>query len=135
MTASQCLTKPPSIERLDGSISIQALQLALLQQEYAPTHPVFSTNPMKSAPIVELAELNAGDQDISSDKVTVGDATSVRVFHGDVDSRFKGESQFRRRLRLRRCRVLHRSTPQQESDIIKSVKCCRRVLIKLLWKT
>lgn len=89
---------------------------------------------MKSASTVELAEVNAGDQDISSDKVTVGDATSVRVFHGDIDSRFKREPRFHRRLLLPRCRALHRSTLRQESDIIKSVKCCRRVWIRLLWK-
>ena len=77
MTAAECLRNGPSIEILENSISISALQFALLQQEYAPNHPVFSKSPMTSAPTAELAELNVGDQEIASDKVTLGDATSV----------------------------------------------------------
>jgi len=79
MTPHELLENTPSLDSLDAAISIQALQFALLQQQYAPTHPVFSKIPLIAAPAVELAEPNVGTSDFGSDKVTVGDATSVTV--------------------------------------------------------
>jgi hypothetical protein len=76
MTPGELLASPPSLEALDASISIRTLQLALLQQQYAPTHPLFSKNPLIITPTAELAGLNVSS-DFGSDKVTLGDATSV----------------------------------------------------------
>jgi hypothetical protein len=76
MTPGQLLQSPPALEELDASISIRTLQLALLQQQYAPNHHLFSKNPLMMTPTAELAGLNVSS-DFGSDKVTLGDATSV----------------------------------------------------------
>lgn len=77
MTAAQVLENAPDIKSLDSAISIRALQLALLQQQYAPTDPLLASNPLIATPTAELAGLNVGGSDFGSDKVTLGDATSV----------------------------------------------------------
>lgn len=80
MTAAQVLENAPDIKALDSAISIRALQLALLQQQYAPNDPLLAGRPLTAAPTAELAGLgglNVGGSDFGSDKVTVGDATSV----------------------------------------------------------
>jgi hypothetical protein len=74
MTTEEVLANAPSLEVLDSAISMRTLQLALLQQQYAPTHPLFSKT---TTPIIELAGLKVGSSEFGSDKVTVGDATSV----------------------------------------------------------
>jgi hypothetical protein len=79
MTASQVLENAPDIKTLDSSISIRSLQLALLQQQYAPTDPLLANNPLIATPTAELAGLNVSGSDFDSDKVTLGDATSVSV--------------------------------------------------------
>jgi hypothetical protein len=77
MTVEEVLAKAPTLEMLDSAISVRTLQLALLQQQYAPNHPLFSKSPITTTPIIELAGLNVGGSEFGSDKVTVGDATSV----------------------------------------------------------
>lgn len=77
MTTEEVLAKAPTLEALDSAISVRTLQLALLQQQYAPSHPLFSKSAMTTTPTAELAGLNVGGSDFGSDKVTVGDATSV----------------------------------------------------------
>ena len=77
MTAAQVLDDMPDIKVLDSAISIRALQLALLQQQYAPNDPLVAGNPLIATPTAELAGLNVGGSDFGSDKVTLGDATSV----------------------------------------------------------
>jgi hypothetical protein len=77
MTAEEVLAKAPTLEVLDSLISVRTLQLALLQQQYAPNHPLFSKSPVTTTPTAEFAGLNVGSSEFGSDKVTVGDATSV----------------------------------------------------------
>jgi hypothetical protein len=77
MTAAQILENAPDVKTLDAAISIRALQLALLQQQYAPNDPLLASNRLIATPTAELADLNVGDSDFGSDKVTLGDATSV----------------------------------------------------------
>jgi len=77
MTAEEVLAKAPTLEVLDSAISVRTLQLALLQQQYAPSHPLFSKSPITTTPTIELAGLNVGGSEFGSDKVTIGDATSV----------------------------------------------------------
>jgi hypothetical protein len=74
MTCDEIQRNAPSLEILEGAISMQKLQLALLQQEYAPNHPLFSNN---SAPKTPNAEFTGGVSDFGSDKVTIGDGASV----------------------------------------------------------
>jgi hypothetical protein len=82
---------------------MRTIQLALLQQQYAPNHPLFSKNPTSTTPTMELAGLNVGSSEFGSDKVTIGDATSVRLPSKPLgDCRFKEDFLF---LHLRRqCR-------------------------------
>ena len=77
MTAEEVLRKAPTLEGLDSTISVRGLQLALLQQQYAPNHPLFSKSPLTNTSTGELAGVNLGESEFGSDKVTVGDATSV----------------------------------------------------------
>jgi hypothetical protein len=70
MTSEEVLNGSPSFEVLDQSIPMRNLQIALLNQQYAPTDPLFAKNPV-------LALGEQGSSDFGSDKVTVGDATSV----------------------------------------------------------
>ena len=77
MTTLEILQNAPRLEALDSAISIRTLQLALLQQQYDPNHPLFSKNPMTTTPTAEFDGLNAGNSEFGSDKVTIGDATSV----------------------------------------------------------
>ena len=77
MTAAKVLDDVPDIKVLDSAISIRALQLALLQQQYAPNDPLVAGNRLIATPTAELAGLNVGGSDFGSDKVTLGDATSV----------------------------------------------------------
>ena len=77
MTAGELLKNAPPLDILDSAISIRTLQLALLQQQYAPNHPLFSKNPVIITPIAELAGMNVGGSEFGSDKVTLGDGTSV----------------------------------------------------------
>jgi hypothetical protein len=79
MTAEEIIRNAPPLDILDSAISIRTLQFALLQQQYAPNHPLFSKNPPTITPTVELAGLNVGGSDFGSDKVTLGDATSVTL--------------------------------------------------------
>jgi len=76
LTADAVLQRAPSVQDLEKGINIRTLQLALLQQQYAPNHPLISNNPTTLTPTAELARLNVGSE-INSDKVTLGDATSV----------------------------------------------------------
>lgn len=76
MTIEEVFTNAPSLEILDSAISLRTLQLALLQQQYAPTHPLFSKT---TAPTIELEGLNMENSEFGSDKVTIGDATSVHT--------------------------------------------------------
>ena len=77
MTPDELLAKAPTLDVLDSAISVRKLQLALLQQQYAPNHPLFSKSPVTSTPTAESADLNVGGSEFGSDKVTIGDATSV----------------------------------------------------------
>jgi hypothetical protein len=77
MTCEEIQHNAPSLEILEEAISMQKLKLALLQQEYAPTHPLFSNNPSSKAPTAEFAGLNVATSDFGSDKVTIGDGASV----------------------------------------------------------
>lgn len=83
MNPAEVLRDAPSLEILESTMSMRTLQLALLQQQYAPNHALFSKSSLNTTPIAELAELNMGGSDFGSDKVTVGDATSVYVW-GDL---------------------------------------------------
>jgi hypothetical protein len=74
MTCEEIQSNAPSLEILEGAISMQKLQLALLQQEYAPSHPLFSNSPTPKTP---NAEFVGGASDFGSDKVTIGDGASV----------------------------------------------------------
>lgn len=77
MTCEEIQRNAPSLGILEEAISMQKLQLALLQQEYAPTHPLFSNNPSSRPPTAEFAGVNAAKSDFGSDKVTIGDGASV----------------------------------------------------------
>lgn len=77
MTTEEIIRNAPTLDILDSAISMRSIQLALLQQEYAPNHPVFSKNPITTTPTLELAGLNVGSSEFGSDKVTIGDAASV----------------------------------------------------------
>jgi hypothetical protein len=77
MNPAEVLQNAPSLEVLEPGISMRTLQLALLQQQYAPSHAIFSKSSLNTTPTAELAELNMGGSEFGSDKVTVGDATSV----------------------------------------------------------
>lgn len=77
MTTEEILRNAPTLDILDAAISMRTIQLALLQQQYAPNHPLFSKNPITTTPTIELEGLNVGSSDFGSDKVTIGDATSV----------------------------------------------------------
>ena len=83
MTAAELLKNAPPLDILDSAISIRTLQLALLQQQYAPNHPLFSKNPVIITPVAELAGMNVGGSEFGSDKVTLGDGTSV-CFSGSM---------------------------------------------------
>lgn len=82
---------------------MRTIQLALLQQQYPPNHPPVSKNQVITTPTIELASLNVGSSEFGSDKVTIGDATSVLpTIRTMGNCRFKEDSLF---LRLRRqCR-------------------------------
>jgi len=73
MTTADVLNRPPSTEVLDQNIPMRNLQIALLNQQYAPTDPLFAKNP-----ILAIGEQTV-ESDFGSDKVTIGDATSVNV--------------------------------------------------------
>lgn len=104
MTTEEVLIDAPTLDILDSAISMRTLQLALLQQQYAPTHPLFSSN-KTTTPTLELAGLNVGDSEFGSDKVTVGDATSVSLHSRRFDCRFKEDYLF---LHLQaQCHALH----------------------------
>jgi len=87
MTAAQVLENAPDIKALDSAISIRALQLALLQQQYAPNDPLLAGRPLTETPMADLSGLeglNVGGSDFGSDKMTVGDATSVSQIYPRV---------------------------------------------------
>ena len=82
MTCDEIQKNAPSLGILEGAISTQKLQLALLQQEYAPSHPVFSNT---STPKIPNAEFAGGTSDFGSDKVTIGDGASVSAPRGVLE--------------------------------------------------
>jgi len=65
------------MEVLEQGISMNTLQIALLQQQYAPNHPLFSKNPNVHPSTIELRGMEIGASDFGSDKVTVGDDATV----------------------------------------------------------
>jgi hypothetical protein len=69
MTGAKAMECVPSREVLTSTISLGKLQLALLEQQYAPTDPIIPNIPQISS--------SGTEDDIRSDQVTVGDATSV----------------------------------------------------------
>jgi hypothetical protein len=69
MTGAKAMECVPSREVLTGTISLGKLQLALLEQQYAPSDPILAKIPQISS--------SGTEDDIRSDQVTVGDATSV----------------------------------------------------------
>ena len=75
MTVPQVLKNVPPLQVLEQAISIRTLQLALLQQQYAPNDPLLVKT--YSSP-TETTTQPSGNRDFDSDKVTVGDATSFR---------------------------------------------------------
>jgi len=130
MTASEVLESAPDIKTLDSSISIRSLQLALLQQQYAPTDPLLANNPLIGTPTAELAGLNVSGSDFGSDKVTIGDATSVSLPHLSpfppnqailiLTTRFKEVYPFR--LPRRRCPVPGQRIRPPGTETIKSAR-------------
>lgn len=95
MTTEHVLANAPTLDILDSAISIRTLQLALLQQQYAPTHPLFSK---ATTATTELVGLNVGGSEFGSDKVTVGDAISVRTAFRPVNSGVDSECVDSRRI-------------------------------------
>jgi hypothetical protein len=77
MTVAEMLASSPSFDVLDSAISMQTLQLALLEQQYVPNHPLFSKSAITATPAADLTGLNVEGSEFGSDKVTVGDTTSV----------------------------------------------------------
>jgi hypothetical protein len=71
MTGEKALLSVLSREILNAMISLTRLQFALLEQQYAPNDPIIAKIPQIN---ISGAE---DDDDVQSDKVTVGDATSV----------------------------------------------------------
>jgi hypothetical protein len=74
MNPEQVLKNIPPLHLLESSISIRTLQLALLQQQYEPNHPLLLNKYTSST---ETAAQPSAMNDFDSDKVTLGDATSV----------------------------------------------------------
>ena len=74
MTCEEIQNNAPRLEILEEAISMQKLQLALLQQEYAPNHPLISNYP-SSRP--HTGEFAGATSDFGSDRVTIGDGASV----------------------------------------------------------
>jgi|SRR5579862_9343064 len=72
MTTAQILERPPDRQALEDAIPMRNLQIALLNQQYAPTDPLFAKHP-----ILNTTGDIPPDSDFGSDKVTLGDATSV----------------------------------------------------------
>lgn len=77
MTTAQVLSNAPTLEILDHSIPMRNLQIALLNQQYAPTDPLFAKNPIVAFQAPDLRVQGGSEGDFGSDKVTLGDATSV----------------------------------------------------------
>ena len=77
MTASEILKNAPSLDVLDAAISMKTLQLALLQQQYAPNHLLFMKIPHRNEQARESVGKFPNNLDFESDKVTIGDAVSV----------------------------------------------------------
>jgi hypothetical protein len=86
----------PSVEALDQVISMSTLQTALLQQQYAPNHPLFSKNPLVHPSTLELRGSEVGTSDFGSDRVTVGDDGTVIPSNIALTNRFKAGSLFLR---------------------------------------
>jgi len=74
MTCEEIQKNAPHLEILEEAISMQKLQLALLQQEYAPNHPLISNYPSSRQ---QAGEFAGATSDFGSDRVTIGDGASV----------------------------------------------------------
>ena len=74
MTCEEIQNNAPRLEILEEAISMQKLHLALLQQEYAPNHPLISNHPSSRA---QTGEFAGATSDFGSDRVTIGDGASV----------------------------------------------------------
>ena len=129
MTTSEVLESAPDIKTLDASISIRSLQLALLQQQYAPTDPLLANNPLIGTPTAELAGLNVSGSDFGSDKVTLGDATSVSLpIYPPSPNRpililtTRSKVVYPFRLPRRRCPVPGQRIQPPETETIKSAR-------------
>lgn len=129
MTAGELLKNAPPLDILDSAISIRTLQLALLQQQYAPNHPLFSKNPVIVTPTAELAGMNVAGSEYGSDKVTLGDATSVCLCDFEVDDRYK--EHFLYRLHRLQCLDPPRLTRPIATGSNKSDKCCPKAWKRL----
>ena len=123
MTAAQVLENAPDIKALDSAISIRALQLALLQQQYAPNDPLLAGRPLTETPTADLSGLeglNVGVSDFGSDKVTIGDATSVSQIYPQNNIRCKEAYPFH--LLQHQCHVPRLGLLQPEPETTKSDK-------------
>ena len=77
MNPEQVLKNIPPLHVLESAISIRTLQLALLQQQYEPNHPLLLK---KYGSPTETTVQPSATNDFDSDKVTIGDGISVPSF-------------------------------------------------------